>query len=194
MAEQIQWLRVWLGRFVGAPVAVPLECGDLSPLCAGDLSPSNMERRPIERSRRGRAFARAAERGAAGPPSRSSTESGDKSPHSKAPPARLSRFVSAPVAVPLECGDLSPLCAGDWSPSNLARRPIERNRRGRAFARAAERGAAEPTSRSSAKSGDKSPHSETPAARRSRFVTAPVAVPLECGDLSPLCAGDLVLL
>ena len=52
-----------------------MECGDSSPLSAGDLSPSNDQ--SVEKSRR------AAGRGTAWPTSRQSNKSGDKSPHSK---------------------------------------------------------------------------------------------------------------
>ncbi len=53
-----------------------MECGDLSPLCAGDLSPSNAaERGPLAESRTLDAPSLADKS--------ASTESGDKSPHSK---------------------------------------------------------------------------------------------------------------
>ena len=51
-----------------------LECGDLSPLSAGDLSPSKSRTRP--------AFSAPLPRGSASPTSRRSNQSGDKSPHS----------------------------------------------------------------------------------------------------------------
>ncbi|MBE0542480.1 MAG: class I SAM-dependent DNA methyltransferase [Verrucomicrobia bacterium] len=53
----------------------------------------------------------------------------------------------------MECGDSSPLSAGDLSPSNSPGAP--------ASPRAAARGSALPTSRQSGKGGDKSPHSKT---------------------------------
>ena len=52
----------------------------------------------------------------------------------------------------LECGDLSPLSAGDLSPSKSAARPQP--------GEPLERGSALPTSRQSGKSGDESPHSK----------------------------------
>jgi GTPase SAR1 family protein len=52
-----------------------LECGDSSPLSAGDLSPSNKQVRAKVR--------KPLKRGSALPTSRQSTESGDESPHSK---------------------------------------------------------------------------------------------------------------
>ncbi|HMP82277.1 MAG TPA: ATP-binding cassette domain-containing protein [Verrucomicrobiota bacterium] len=55
--------------------AVSLECGDLSPLSAGDLSPSKTRRARTQRT---------AERGAALLTGQQSDQSGDKSPHSKA--------------------------------------------------------------------------------------------------------------
>ena len=55
---------------------VILECGDLSPLSAGDLSPSTTQRATRA--------PHAAKRGSALPASRQSAQSGDESPHSKA--------------------------------------------------------------------------------------------------------------
>jgi len=60
-----------------------LECGDLSPLFAGDSSPSTTTSQP-SRPNRTASFPRAAERGTALLASQQSNESGDKSPHSKA--------------------------------------------------------------------------------------------------------------
>ena len=59
-----------------APWQLLLECGDLSPLSAGDLSPSKSDARPQVRE--------PLKRGSAGPTSRPGAESGDESPHSKA--------------------------------------------------------------------------------------------------------------
>ncbi len=58
-------------------LAVTLECGDWSPLSAGDLSPSNAEARPN--------FAGPPGRGCALPTSRQGAKSGDRSPHFKIP-------------------------------------------------------------------------------------------------------------
>ncbi len=60
-----------------------LECGDLSPLFAGDSSPSTTTSQP-SRPNRTASFPRAAERGTALLASQQSNESGDKSSHSKA--------------------------------------------------------------------------------------------------------------
>jgi excinuclease ABC subunit A len=64
-------------------VAGALECGDLSPLSAGDLSPSSVVARTLLPKRASTAPLRAAERGAALLASQQSNERGDKSPHSK---------------------------------------------------------------------------------------------------------------
>jgi len=64
--------------------APAVECGDLSPLSAGDLSPSNGVTRTRRVKRKVLQIRRAASRGAALPTSRPSGKSGDQSPHSKA--------------------------------------------------------------------------------------------------------------
>jgi len=64
--------------------ASALECGDLSSLSAGDLSPSNAVVRMHCQKRSARVVRRTALRGAAWPTSQPSGQSGDKSPHSKA--------------------------------------------------------------------------------------------------------------
>ena len=69
------------------------------------------------------------------------------------------------AAEPLECGDSSPLFAGDLSPSQGVARTISQKRSARMVCPAAQRGAAWTTSRPSGKSGDKSPHSTALLAR-----------------------------
>ena len=64
--------------------APAMECGDLPPLLAGDLSPSHGVMRTYRVKRPVLVIRRAAPRGAALPTSRPSGKSGDKSPHSKA--------------------------------------------------------------------------------------------------------------
>ena len=78
-------------RIVLAARARFMECGDSSPLSAGDLSPSN----PPSAT----AASRAAGRGSALPASRQSGNSGDKSPHSKS--ATLADLYD-PLAMPPE--------------------------------------------------------------------------------------------
>ena len=162
--------------------AAALECGDSSPLSAGDLSPSNCVVLTTPAKRQVQVARRAARRGAAWATSRPSKKSGDKSPHSKAQARRqmpLPSFIGALVrdsterrlnftgtvwcsehASALECADLSPLLAGDLSPSNCTARTISAKRQVQVARRAAVRGAAWATSRPSGKSGDKSPHSK----------------------------------
>src|SRR6185503_16568015 len=60
-----------------------LECGEFSPLSAGDLSPSNAKTAAY-------VLLRAAKRGSALATSRQSAEGGDKSPHSKVNQAGVS--------------------------------------------------------------------------------------------------------
>ena len=156
-----------------------LECGDSSPLSAGDWSPSNVGARPLV-SAAAPSFTARLPRRAAWPTSRPGGQSGDKSPHS------ISALrASARGPRPLECGDSSPLSAGDLSPSNVGARPLVSAAVPPSAARLPRR-AAWPTSRPGGQSGDKSPHSiiaPRAAARGPR--------PLECGDSSPLSAGDL---
>ena len=70
-----------------------LECDDLSPLSAGDLSPSNVVGREYYKKRTVPEVRHAAPRGAALPTSRQSRQSCDQSQHSKAP-ARVTRYQS----------------------------------------------------------------------------------------------------
>src|SRR6186713_946227 len=111
-----------------------MECGDLSPLSQGDLSPSHAETPPTTGNR------------ALNAPSLAdksvSRESGDKSPHSK-PPMRS-----------MECGDLSPLSQGDLSPSHAETPPTAGNRALNAPSLA--------DKSASRERGDKSPHSKPP--------------------------------
>jgi ABC-type antimicrobial peptide transport system permease subunit len=76
----------------------------------------------------------------------------------------LRKFVKRPerelLVGDLECGDSSPLSAGDMSPSSPGGRTNWWSRACDAIRRAALRGTALPTSRQSGKSGDKSPHSK----------------------------------
>ncbi|MBE0544797.1 MAG: right-handed parallel beta-helix repeat-containing protein [Verrucomicrobia bacterium] len=94
----------------------------------------------------------------------------------------------------LECGDLSPLSAGDLSPSNAVATESQVNhRKPLAICRAALRGAALPTRRQSGQSGDKSPHSKgvrrSPVAWRVR-----IAVILACAFAGSVQADTLRLL
>ena len=161
-AQWKQNLHETLRRSAHAPA---LECGDSSPLLAGDSSPSNFGARTIPVKRQVHVICRAALRGAAGATSRPSEKSGDKSPHSKVwghvpeySPVIASFRARAPAPA-MECDDWSSLFEGDWSPSNVVGWALPSMRVPRVIRRAALRGAAGATGRPSGKSGDESPHS-----------------------------------
>ncbi len=87
----VSTITIWLAlrKFVNRPAmqlltGADLECGDLSPLSAGDLSPSSVEGQSSWWRRALLVVRRTAGRGAAWATSRPSGQSGDKSPHSKA--------------------------------------------------------------------------------------------------------------
>ena len=211
-----------------------MECGDSSPLLAGDLSPSKIRRvRPRVRLRAGASRERPI------PPvplpqfdgDQSPRKSGDESPRSTPlrpetsalrrsdPGVRPSSVAatSARTKVPesfrvtlrstslrpgtaalrrrpaLECGDSSPLLAGDLSPSKIRRvRPRMRLRAGASRERPIPP-APLPQSdgdQSPRKSGDQSPHSKRRAPRiprraaapRSTYLRAPLAI---CDRIDP---------
>ena len=139
-----------------------LECGDLSPLSRGDLSPSNCRRRDLrmERSRLAPAVACARDRSRAElrrrPVACAKAVTSPRTPNRApsqlcAPLAAWPRDESQPgrgqlvPATALECGDLSPLSRGDLSPSNCGGRDLrmERSRLAPAVACARDRSRAE---------------------------------------------------